>query len=89
MTQSIKMSSTAPQKLQVCFILSRTCEPVNIKTGRSSHEVGDIVIMTDNFSSHHYEGGEILEEGFNMIVNSLRLHDGFIKNNRLVSPICY
>ena len=39
-------------------------EAVNIETGRPCLEVGDIVIM-DNLSSHHYEGGEILEEWFN------------------------
>ena len=29
--------------------------------GRPCLEVGDIIVM-DNLSSHHYEGGEILEE---------------------------
>jgi transposase len=38
-------------------------EAVNIQTGRPCLEVGDIVIM-DNLSSHHYEGGEVLEEWF-------------------------
>ena len=38
-------------------------ESVNIETGRPCLEVGDIVIM-DNLSSHHFEGGEILEEWF-------------------------
>ena len=33
----------------------------NVVTGRPCLEVGDIVMM-DNLSSHHYEGGEILEE---------------------------
>ena len=36
---------------------------VNVNTGRPCLEVGDIVVM-DNLSSHHYEGGEILEEWF-------------------------
>ena len=35
----------------------------NIYTGRPCLEVGDIVVM-DNLSSHHYEGGAILEEWF-------------------------
>ena len=35
----------------------------NVNTGRPCLEVGDIVVM-DNLSSHHYEGGEILEEWF-------------------------
>ena len=39
-------------------------EAVDIETGRPCLEVGDIVIM-DNLSSHHYEGGQILEEWFN------------------------
>ena len=33
----------------------------NVVTGHPCLEVGDIVVM-DNLSSHHYEGGEILEE---------------------------
>ena len=36
---------------------------ININTCRPFLEVGDIVVM-DNLSSHHYEGGEILEEWF-------------------------
>ena len=36
---------------------------VNIQTGRPCLEVGEIVIM-DNLSSHHFEGGGILEEWF-------------------------
>ncbi len=39
------------------------CEAANIETGRPCLEVGDIVVM-DNLSAHHYEGGEILEELF-------------------------
>lgn len=38
-------------------------EAVNINTGRPCLEVGDIVIV-DNLSSHHFEGGEVLEEWF-------------------------
>ena len=34
---------------------------VNVNTGCPCLEVGDIVVV-DNLSSHHYEGGEILEE---------------------------
>ena len=32
---------------------------VNLQTGRPCLQVGDIIVM-DNLSSHHYEGGEIL-----------------------------
>ncbi|XP_068707445.1 uncharacterized protein [Montipora foliosa] len=33
---------------------------VNLQTGRPCLQVGDIIVM-DNLSAHHYEGGEILE----------------------------
>ena len=33
----------------------------NVVTGHPCLEVGDIVVI-DNLSLHHYEGGEILEE---------------------------
>ena len=34
---------------------------INVNTGRPCLEVGDIFVM-GNLSSHHYEGGELLEE---------------------------
>ena len=39
------------------------CKAANIQTGRPCLDVGDIVVM-DNLSAHHYEGGVILEELF-------------------------
>ena len=42
------------------------CEAANIETGRPCLDVGDIVVM-DNLSAHHYEGGEILEEVFDQM----------------------
>ena len=36
-------------------------DAVNVVTGRPCLEVGDIIVM-DNLSAHHYEGGEILED---------------------------
>ena len=33
---------------------------MNLQTGRPCLRVGDIIVM-DNLSAHHYEGGEILE----------------------------
>jgi transposase len=46
----------------VCFLefFQEASEAVNILNARPCLEVGDIVVM-DNLSSHHYEGGEILE----------------------------
>ena len=38
-------------------------DAVNVVTGCPCLEVGDIIMM-DNLSAHHYEGGEILEDWF-------------------------
>lgn len=53
--------SRATNTVRFLSIFEEAIEAVNIETGRPCLELGDIVIM-DNFSSHHYEGREILEE---------------------------
>lgn len=52
----------------VCFLsfFEEAGQAVNIETLRPCLEVGDIIVM-DNLSSHHYEGGEILEEWFDQM----------------------
>ncbi len=46
----------------VCFLqfFEEASETVNVLTGRPCLAVGDIIVM-DNLASHHFEGGEILE----------------------------
>ena len=42
-------------------LFEEAARAVNFETARAALEVGDIIVM-DNLSVHHYEGGEVLEE---------------------------
>ena len=50
----------ATNTLQVLNFFDEPWNCVNLQSGRPCLQVGDIVIM-DNLSAHHFEGGEILE----------------------------
>ena len=50
----------ATNTLQFLRFFEEAGNCVNLQTGRPCLQVGDIIVM-DNLSAHHYEGGEILE----------------------------
>ena len=50
----------ATNTMQLLQFFEEAGNCVNLQTGRPCLQVGDIIIM-DNLSPHHYEGGEILE----------------------------
>ena len=47
--------------VQFLNFFEEAAHAVNFETARPALEVGDIIVM-DNLSVHHYEGGEVLEE---------------------------
>ena len=70
-TINLIVSLNGPEYYDVIDGATNTCEflnffekasnAVNLETMRPALEIGDILVM-DNLSVHHYEGGEVLEE---------------------------
>lgn len=54
----------ATNTLSFLEFFEETGNAVNIQTGRPCLQVGDIVVM-DNLTLHHFEGGEIIEDWLN------------------------
>ena len=54
------LTDSATNTLQFLRFFEEAGNCVNLQTGRPCLQVGDIIVM-DNLSAHHYEGGKILE----------------------------
>lgn len=55
------MLDGATDAIQFLNFFEEPADAINFETARPAVEVGDIIVM-DNLSVHHYEGGEMLEE---------------------------
>ncbi len=51
----------ATNTCEFLIFFEKASNAVNLETMRPALEIGDILVM-DNLSVHHYEGGEVLEE---------------------------